>query len=334
MLVTALVPTYRRPEDLRRCLDGFKAQTRLPDEMLVVVRDTDEITAAMLDAYDAGPLRIRRVLVHPPGQVAALNRGLEEMRGDIVAITDDDAVPRPEWIQRVAAHFESDDTVGGVGGPDWTHQDGQVFDGSAGVCGRVQWFGRIDAADPIRKQVCDTDILKGANMSYRRAAIGSRVRFDTRLAGAGAQLFNDFAFALAIRREGWRNVFDREVTVDHYPGQRLDKDKRNTFKFDTLADALHNLTFIILTHLAWHGRPAFMTYALLLGSNSMPGLVWLPMHVLRGAPNAVAVWGATAVGRARGLRTFLAGRPNEVPVQASPQRPASSPSTERQESVS
>ncbi len=50
--VGVLVPSYRRPEDLGRCLEGLAAQIRLPDEVMVVVRDED---AATWEALDAAP---------------------------------------------------------------------------------------------------------------------------------------------------------------------------------------------------------------------------------------------------------------------------------------
>mgnify|MGYP003349297319 CR=1 FL=1 len=40
--------------------------------------------------------------------------------------------------------------------------------------------------------------------------------------GAGAQIFNDYAFSLAVRARGGRLVFDPLVAVDHYPGERTE----------------------------------------------------------------------------------------------------------------
>ena len=50
--ITALVPTYRRPRDLARCLEALRAQVRLPDEVLVVVRDEDAETRDLLTKFD------------------------------------------------------------------------------------------------------------------------------------------------------------------------------------------------------------------------------------------------------------------------------------------
>lgn len=44
MNISVLIPTYRRPKDLARCLEALKKQKRVPDEVLVIVRNTDAET--------------------------------------------------------------------------------------------------------------------------------------------------------------------------------------------------------------------------------------------------------------------------------------------------
>ena len=41
MKISVIVPTYRRPEYLRRCVKAIAEQTRNPDEVIVVIRETD-----------------------------------------------------------------------------------------------------------------------------------------------------------------------------------------------------------------------------------------------------------------------------------------------------
>jgi len=54
------------------------------------------------------------VEVDRPTQTAAMAAGVERAEGDVIAFTDDDAVPRRDWLTRIASHFE-DPRVGGVG---------------------------------------------------------------------------------------------------------------------------------------------------------------------------------------------------------------------------
>ena len=67
--------------------------------------------------------------VSQPGQVQALNCGLRSVRTPLVAITDDDARPHIDWIERICAHF-ADPTVGAVGGHDIIYWEVPALDGS------------------------------------------------------------------------------------------------------------------------------------------------------------------------------------------------------------
>ena len=299
MTVTVIVPTFRRPEDLARCLASLADQTRPPDQAIVVVRDIDTETAQLLDTDGAVPLAVDRVVVDVPGQVAALNAGVDKACGDIVAITDDDGAPHRDWLAHAEARIAADLMIGGVGGPDWLQ--GSTVDGSADVTGRMQWFGRIDTR---KEGVTDVDILKGCNMTYRRAAIGA-TRFDARLRGTGAQVFNDFAFSLAIRRKGWRLVSDPSVAVDHYQAQRSDEDQRATFLAVAHANATHNRTLLTLDHLGPWRAPCYLAYALSIGSRPFPGVAAMLRNVSQRQPRSVAYWWATVVGHVAGLRTYV-----------------------------
>ena len=282
MIITVVIPTYRRPQDLARCLQALEKQTRPADEVLIVVRDTDTETQTFLEAFKPHSLPINTVKVCVPGQVAALNAGLDTAQGEIVSITDDDAAPHSDWLERIETHFLADDRVGGVGGRDWVYLGTKLCDaenhpGASQIVGKLQWFGRAIGNHHIGEGTPrEVDILKGANMSFRQSAIAD-LRFDERLRGAGAQVHNDLAFCLAVKRLGWKLIYDPAVAVDHYLGKRLDEDQR-VFKFNGLsyANAVHNATLILLEHLNPIQRIAYILWSILVGTRQAFGLLqWL-----------------------------------------------------------
>ena len=272
LTVSVIVPTWRRPADLRRCLDALADQARAADEVLVIHRAEDAETLRVLEQAPTG-LALRRVVVEAAGQVAALNRGLEEARGGIIAITDDDAAPRADWLRRIVETFERDPTLTGLGGRDWLHIDGRLATGERRQVGRVQAWGRcignhhLGAGAPR-----EVDILKGANMSFRRAHLGG-LRFDARLKGEGAQVCNDMAFCLALRKAGRRLAYDPAVAVDHFPGVRHDADQRGGFSAPVQKNQAHNETLALLDFLPRGRRAVFLTWALALGTRANPGLL-------------------------------------------------------------
>ena len=140
MKISVVIPTWRRPGPLERCLGGLARQDRMPDEVILVVRRGDSETERVLESADAGSLNLNAVTVSEPGLVAALNRGLDAASGDAVAFTDDDTVARRDWLERIERHFAADPRLGGVGGRDWLHPPSGEPDQE--TVGKVRWYGR------------------------------------------------------------------------------------------------------------------------------------------------------------------------------------------------
>jgi cellulose synthase/poly-beta-1,6-N-acetylglucosamine synthase-like glycosyltransferase len=301
--IAVIVPTYRRPTDMERCLQAIASQQRPADQIIVVVREDDEITHALLQRSNLTSLAPTIVALREGGVVAALNAGLGALDADIVAFTDDDAAPRPDWLQRIAASFAADRRLGGVGGRDWVHQRGWIEDGSEAVVGRITWFGRCIGhhhlgVGPPR----EVDALKGVNMSFRTQALEG-VRFDTRLRGTGAQVCNELGVALAVKRRGWKLVYDPQIAVDHYPGTRHDEDKR-FFSADALYNATFNETLLLCDYFKPWRRWVFMCWALAIGHRASPGLLqWLRLLLIEprtATARLRATWPARIAARQAG----------------------------------
>jgi glycosyltransferase involved in cell wall biosynthesis len=275
MPITVLIPTYRRAQDLARCLAALQKQTRLADEVLVVIRDTDTETWEFLDSL----LPLRKVVVTVPGVVLAMNAGLDVALGDIIAITDDDAAPHNDWLERIEAHFIADEHVGGVGGRDWLYvgtelQDASSHPGASQVVGRLRWFGNLTGNHHIGEgEPREVDVLKGVNSSYRRILL-KKIRFDEQLRGSGAQVHWELSLGLQCKEAGWKLIYDPAVAVDHYLGKRFDEDQR-VFKFNAtaLANAIHNQTFILLEHLNFPQRLIYILWSFLVGTREAFGLI-------------------------------------------------------------
>ncbi len=278
LAISVVIPTYRRPKDLARCLEALEKQKRPADQVLVTVRDTDTETWTFLESFNPQllPLSIIKVSVSVPGVVAAMNMGMDAASGDIIAFTDDDATPHTDWLERIEAHFLSDSNIGGVGGRDWVYHGTQLEEGEREVVGQVQWFGRVIGGHHLGVgESREVDVLKGVNMSFRRSAIG-QMHFDPRMRGTGAQVHFELAFSLALKRAGWKLIYDPKVAVNHYPAQRFDEDQRNRFNDIALINAVHNETLVLLENLPLTRRAAFVLWATFVGTRDAPGfLQWL-----------------------------------------------------------
>src|SRR5687767_12412282 len=229
--VSVIIPTWRRPASIVRCLRALAAQSRAPDELIVITRDVDPASrdAARGVTVPAG-VALRVLEIPAGGVVAAMQAGLDAAKGNVIALTDDDAEPRRDWIERLVATLAADAGLAGAGGRDWQpHERGDTT-----VVGRVQWFGRVIGrhhlgAGPAR----DVDLLKGVNCAYR-ADLLRATGFDPRLRGAGAQLHWEMGVGLPLRRAGWRLRYDPAIAVEHHVEVRASDDQlhRGAFASD------------------------------------------------------------------------------------------------------
>jgi GT2 family glycosyltransferase len=272
--VTVAIPSYRRPEDLRRALEALTKQDRLADEVVIVARRDDGPTHDAVRTF-VPSLPLKLEFVERPGMVEAVNRAMDTATGDVIALTDDDAVPHEDWVQTITKTFENEPDLAGLGGKDRIlRNDGTWDEGAAPVVGAVRWYGCVfgyhhHGVGPMR----DVDCLKGVNMAFRMTAL-DKLRMDDRLRGTGAQCHCDLKLCLELRARGKRLAYDPSILVDHFPAPRYDEDQRGTFNALAYENDIHNLTLALLEYLRPAGRMVLIPYALLIGGwNGYTGLL-------------------------------------------------------------
>jgi glycosyltransferase involved in cell wall biosynthesis len=111
--VTAAITTYNRASYLAGALDSVLAQTRAPDEVLVVDDGSTDETPSVLAAYEG---RIRVVRQANGGRSAARNTAVEEARTPFLSFLDSDDRWTPDKLERQVPVLEADPAVGLVHG--------------------------------------------------------------------------------------------------------------------------------------------------------------------------------------------------------------------------
>ena len=316
MKLCVVIPTWRRPSELARCLEGLGRQTRAADRVILVVRENDQVTKKFLETSDADRLTFSVTNVIEPGVVAALNCGLAAAaEADIITFADDDTVPRPDWLERIEGHFAADPCLGALGGRDELHPPS--MEAPQATVGKLRWYGRLTGNHHLGVgRAREVDVVKGANMSLRRAAL-DHAHVDERLQGPGAQAHWEIDLCLAVKRRGWKLVYDPAVLVDHYPAERPEDDSRlGPVTGMTLEHVIHNETYLLLKWLPWRRRIAAVTYWLLVGTRLAPGLLLLLERLARDGDRRSVLrrYGAALRGRGGGARTFIGGRPEHSNV--------------------
>jgi glycosyltransferase involved in cell wall biosynthesis len=104
LTVSVVIPAYNAAAYLRDALDSALAQTRPPDEIIVVDDGSTDDTAEMVARYGD---RIRYIRQINRGVAAARNRGISEARGHWIAFLDADDLWYPPKLERQCALIET-----------------------------------------------------------------------------------------------------------------------------------------------------------------------------------------------------------------------------------
>lgn len=103
--VSVVVPTYKRPDLLMRCLTALLSQSLPADRYEIIVCDDEPGVAVAellerLSGAQGGPPMLRYVPVTATqGPAGARNAGWRLARAPIIAFTDDDTIPDYAWLE-------------------------------------------------------------------------------------------------------------------------------------------------------------------------------------------------------------------------------------------
>ena len=115
--ITVVIPTLDRPAELARCLDGLFKGTSLPAEVLIINQGQYHVVEPVIKSFQS---QQSTPIIHcsqpPRGLSAARNLATNQAHCHIIAFTDDDCVPDPDWLAHIESVLISTPTADGVTG--------------------------------------------------------------------------------------------------------------------------------------------------------------------------------------------------------------------------
>lgn len=220
MDITVILCTYNRAESLRHALTSAASlvlPTSVKWEVLVVDNNSADQTRNVVEDFRRQyPGRFRYLFEAKPGKSHALNAGIREARGDIVAFTDDDVTLDPMWLQNLTVTLRAREWVG-VGGrilqhwtcsrPPWLRADGRYR--------RIGWpLTSFDLGDVAYQPIAN---INGANMAFKKGIFAKHGGFRTDLGPQPISLvrWEDTEFGLRLSTAGESVGYEPSAIVYH-----------------------------------------------------------------------------------------------------------------------
>lgn len=212
-----VVPTKDRPDDLRRMLASLRAQTLLPDQIIVVDGSDPDVRHVVAEFPD---LKADYVRVFPPSLARQRNAGMQQLRADIAlaGYLDDDVVLEPDAIEKMLAYWEhAPGDLGGTvfnitntGPPNWVNVK-RLFWLDHPAAGKVLPSGCTSILGNQRSDI-ETDWLCGGATVWTREVV-ERFPYDEWFQGTG--YLEDVDYSYTVRGQ-YRLALVARARLAHY----------------------------------------------------------------------------------------------------------------------
>jgi glycosyltransferase involved in cell wall biosynthesis len=190
-----IIPAHNESAFIAQTIDSLAAQSVLPKKAVVVDDNSTDNTAQITNEYNT---RLPWLIlldnasdaIHLPGSkvIRAFQKGLETLDHDydFIVKLDADLILPNNYFETIIKHFESDATIGMVGGFAYIERNG----------------------DWILENLTDKDHIRGAFKAYRKSCF-------EQIGGLKPAMGWDTVDELLCKFYGWQVVTDESLKVKH-----------------------------------------------------------------------------------------------------------------------
>lgn len=216
--LSIIVATLDRCDYLRLCIDALVRQTaRLESfEVIIVDNGSRDGTADLVGELAKQYHNVVYIREERRGLSAARNAGLRIAQSELVAFTDDDAIPETAWVEKISNRFATLDrevaVLGGEVRPIWeAPRPAWLTDKLLRpLSARLMW-------GPCPRVLNGAEWLMEVNIAYRKAELIAFGGFPEFLGRIGDSLLScDGCVNLLLARAGYRFYYDPDIVVGHH----------------------------------------------------------------------------------------------------------------------
>lgn len=201
--VSVIIPVFNDGDRLRLCLAALAEQTYEQSHFEIIVidngSDDGEFIQSVVAPYDNLTLTVESA----PGSYAARNQGLTLAKGEILAFTDADCIPAPDWIEQGVEQLQSNPSCGQVLGQI------QIFFTNPQRPTPVELYESITAF-PQERLLQQFRGGATANLFTWRSVVDAVGPFDAQLKSNG-----DVEWGQRVYAQGYQQIYAASVLVQH-----------------------------------------------------------------------------------------------------------------------
>src|SRR3989338_1994658 len=226
--LSVCIPTYRRPEDIQKCMRSLVSQSILPQEVLVIDDDKlqEEVIVKLKDMAEQKGIRFiytrKNHAMERRGSSESRNKALEVATHEILLILDDDVILEKGFLRKIMKLWDMNTAkeLLGIGGVILNNRKKQKSE---------KWYNTIfclrgkeiwDVSD-IAFQSWDDGVNEvtkgfyahGGVCSYRKDLVKKLGGFEPFSGGRSA--LEDVEFCMKAKRRGYYFLIEPEAKAVH-----------------------------------------------------------------------------------------------------------------------
>jgi glycosyltransferase involved in cell wall biosynthesis len=273
-MISVIIAAYNAEKFLAKVLDSVYAQTRLPDEVVIVDDGSTDNTRKIAEEYkEEASKKFTRIscnliVQENKGPAAASNVAVRNAKGEYIVSVDSDVILDRDLIEKCIEEMDKDRTIGVAGGyirtankeNFWARINGYDleyrYDHIGGLRAKKAWMSHMSPSNTVyRKEVFDDTggfsetfgHTHDVDFSYRITAAGDKILL---LKTTGCEHYWKESFSSYIR-QNYKYAYGRMMLVSK---------KAAYIKGDSVAGGARMLMQIPLTGLGLLGLAAGMIY--------------------------------------------------------------------------
>jgi len=215
-MLTVLIATRNGAHTLPRALAAHSQLVGPAGgwKLIIVDNGSEDGTKEIIQSF-ANRLPLTYLFEGSPGKNAALNKGLDSVEGDLIVLTDDDTLPRPDWLvqmRRAADSHASFAMFAGTVIPHWEVAP------EPWILSWVKMGPVFSMTDPAWQEgPIDPVYVFGTNMAIRTEIFEAGHRFDAGIGPRAGQyaMGSETELTMRLGKAGINAWHCKEATVEH-----------------------------------------------------------------------------------------------------------------------